>query len=526
MKWHVMVIDDRMEFALHVWRYLSRSLCIGSSSEESSNESWISRKKPLCSADGVICLWWVHAGSEWKSDAARVLDRVGKSEGLYALIDIMGDRKSDYVPIHVHTFLREWASVHGVTSAWRFVSAYQMGGRFEGREVFSKSRTTLNEIRTALYGAPQESAQLLGQSRHVLITGAGFEIRSRRDGFGMPPTRDLLRGVEYLKSDEESAEELRRFPVPKEGIWKMGPHERAIKKQARDENLDLYWDVLLEGELWKFLEDLGDSDLEERRRAKAEALLNERKLRESFRRSILNHDWGHMNQSLMAAQGGWHAWLTTNYTQFSNRAISLVGNDSNFPWRIVSTASEANTVIREDNWNVEQHRHRYLFKLHGDIGHLQTMAIAGHDKDSFSPLCIPVDSLYQIYAAAERFLGYSLLPSHEPIVWHIVGHGLRDKRLLKLLERVVQHIRVPHLFLVVDPFLVNDTDSGRSEGPHQQIKDHFAAENIVLDVESVVPRKLYAEEYMARILLTGLPPVNNLEACREWFKGLPSGVEE
>jgi len=268
----------------------------------------------------------------------------------------------------------------------------------------------------------------------------------------------------------------------------------------------------LEEELRKLV---GHSTKAQRDLGKVDVLWRERRLREAFRRSLLRHDWGHMNQSLAAARLPWHAWLTTNYTQFANRAIALFDGaeqDARGVWRIIATAAEARVLAREGLDGQDGRKYRYLFKLHGDIAHLQTMAIAGHDKDSFSPLSMPMEDLYQVYASAERFLMDSLdVAKAQLMVWHIVGHGLQDRRLCELLRRASRHsTRMKQVVVVVNPHPADAME---------RLEKVFEGRNRRW---TILPCPLRAAQYLARLERSGFP--GDRKMIRPWLAAMREGI--
>jgi hypothetical protein len=524
--WDIVIIDDRREFALHVWRYFNRSIGIGAGS---GRPDWIPENKDFLSPDGESRFRWIRADNDWGANLSPFVDQIRNGRKLLVLVDVVGESGSKYSPKDVVSRLRLLKEMNPALVEYFVLSAYYVGDHIlEGGEIFPKSRGTLRMIRKAISKEPRKKNALRPElGRHILITGAGFEVNGSRGGFGIPQTEDVLVAMGFPFVLRGSEEELSLSPDDRGVVTTMdhfaGEYPcpvnslSRIKEAAVQKRLDLYWDLMLISDLREILL-LEDERGGGREELTAKILLKERQKREAFRRSILGHDWGHTNQSLVAAQLDWHAWFTTNYTQFADRAISLMAP---LDWRTISTAAEANLSIREDNWHLEnpgkghsRSHYRYLFKLHGDIGHLHTMAIAGHDKDTYSPLSMPVDDLYQVYAAAERFLGYSLKGKGDetPVVWHIVGHTLGDRPLLNLIRRTCQLVKAKHIFLVVD---INP------DGPLKSLESD--ADLKLLTENRVYSRSFLAEEYMARIYSQGLPPASDLQNVREWFLALPLG---
>jgi len=418
---------------------------------------------------------------------------------------VHGRRSSSYSVEKVCDYL----SNHPADPRWYPISAYYSGNKVAGRDVLPKTRETLDMVRRQIYPPSPEGFLRESDVHHILVTGAGFEIAANGGGFGLPLTKTLLESMGdpfyYDEAQNGGLINLKRgngFPRPVGSIWDLRSFRRAIRDAASREDLDAYWDVLLEGELRREIEDelesesdSPDEETETREAQKLRALFRETRMREAFRRSMVDHDWGYLGQSIIAARLGWRAWLTTNYTQFSDRAIALARKEEGQlgSWRIVSSAAEARVTTREEPWASPRQPKRYLFKLHGDIGHLHTMAIAGHDKDTFSPLSVPMEDLYQIYASAYRFLADALdeLASNDSLVmWHIVGHGLQDKRLSDLIVRISRHEKPAHFFVMVNP---------NPDKPRCQLHDALKWPH---KIESL---PLRAAEYMARLAQEGLP---------------------
>lgn len=464
-RWEVLIIDDSARFALHVWRFLTSNLGFGIGEvgvdgfcrKSSGKQAWISNAQPLLSEDGCLRLWWISADEQAKDYLERIFSDFEEQSRFYALVDVHG--KPGYSATHV----RRWLEQKGRGNcSIRLVSAYHtmhhLSSQGDPMPVLPKSRDTLRLITHDLVKRPEKLFSP-SEARHILVTGAGFEIRSERGGLGMPMTADVFKEMSpYLKemtnltlatSEETSASP---FLTPVDGIWEKLALRKRLADFAAKGGLDAYWDFFLKEECQGLLDEIEVLSAENRDKVKSGVLWRERCLREAFRQSLLHHDWGFMNQSLNAAQLPLHAWLTTNYTQFADRAISIYSKaPSNLGgWRIIATAAEARTLIRERASTLNQ-KIRYLFKLHGDISHLETMAIAGHDKDTFSPLSMPIEDLYQVYAAAETFLRESLRDKPGMIVWHIVGHGLQDRRLCELLTNVWRYTtEAEHVFVVVN----------------------------------------------------------------------------
>ncbi len=511
---HLVVIDDSDRFAFHVWRYLGQEIGIGPrngsgaraqarakvSTKDGHSDDLGCRKffwnsgRPvgLPTADGLVTVWWVPGDQKIRETFPKVQDEI-KSEEIFFLVDLRGE------PGNV---LGEDGELLGKTAVdlildgrsgkpdIMFVSSYETGNPpYIGKDddswrIFPKSPDTLERLASRL--RPPIHQGTCASTLHVLVTGAGFEIRDDFGGFGLPQTHDLLleMGAPFQQADFR-LEEAAGYALPALATSR-GPRENAAMRSdlnaiARDGNLDAWWNFLLEEELRRLVPSRPSSEasIEERSSMKMEATLQEQNLREAFRRVVLKYDWGHLSQSLSAASLGWCSWLTTNYTRFADRAISLFelsqergGQAPKKPradgrdlgsWRIVSTSIEAISLSREVLHAKEGTRSpksrrsndfRYLFKLHGDIAHLRTMAIAGYDKEIYGPLSVPIDSLHQVYAVAEAYLQQELeARKGARLVWHVVGHGLRDWLLLNLIKQVCFYAkdrRIPTDIIVVD----------------------------------------------------------------------------
>jgi hypothetical protein len=529
--WNVVVVDDRSRFPLHVWRYLSRDLGFGTGEVrpdgtlrrrdgEKNAEEWIGASA-LASADGSVRVWWVCADSEWRQRLATVLSQVAAGERVLGVVDVHGRRGSGYRVEEACETLQQRGRAY-LVSAYHPGTQVEVGG--QSKDVLPKSHETLRQILRGVRcepptSSPQESSPQ-DTTRHILVTGAGFEVRGARGGFGLPATRQLLEEMGppfHLDGDPPASEEslrLRRtegFPLPDSGGWSTDVERvDSIRPFALEQNLDQYWDTLLEQEIRMLVGQPIALDAEEREVRKSAALLRERRLREAFRRALLEHDWGYMNHSIAAARLPWYAWLTTNYTHFADRAIAVAGtapDQAGFgPWRVIATGAEARILTREHALRLPPLRpRRCLFKLHGDIAHLQTMAIAGYDKDAFGPLSMPIEDLSEIYAAAVSFLNGSLAgaePRIELVVWHLVGHGLQDRWLRALLASVARFLGPDRQHFL----LVNPTPAA----PQKRLLASLRQPHLTTEC------KLDAGAYMARVERLGLPANGGGEALVKW----------
>lgn len=305
---------------------------------------------------------------------------------------------------------------------------------------------------------------------HVLITGAGFEIREHPRQAGLPATWQLMAELERWPAELEFKQTKPvsggdGFPLPGDRGRYPADHWERIQKHAKKGELDALWDELFWG-----LQHLEPARQTVGRGVQPDPLAVrqiERDLRVAFREVLLRYDWGLMRQSLDAASLDWGCWLSTNYTHHADRAIDVgrfrkekaespEGSPAR-PWEVLSLASSAAELLRmaalePDALRARVQRARLLFKLHGDLAHVETMAIAGHDKRYASPLRLQVDPLYQLYLAARDTLIRALERRSGPVIWHLVGHDLKDQRLLEIIGEVVGRSRgLRHEFIIANP---------------------------------------------------------------------------
>lgn len=527
----VVVVDDVVRFALHVWRYLGRSLGFGIGAVQADEGGRFGRgdePRAVPTADGRAAVWWIRADET----VVRRLEAVERIEAPKLFLIDMKSPHRDYER-EIRSWLARRTAKPPEQERIRLVSSYANEGE---REVWPKSPATLQWVAEQVREG--EDTPTIGAPGciDVLVTGAGFERRPeawgsrgrsgegggeprpmRHLGFGLPDTADVLWNMREPFRQEgpgpassESVvlawDETDGFPWCCDGAAGERDFQQTMKTLAGDRRLDEWWDLLFESKLRSRLG--RGSGLDERRAAKGEARSLEVGMRRAFRDSILRHDWGHLRQALDAARLPWAAWLTTNYTRFADRAIALTlqasrrartaggsgtGRFARVPtWRLVSTAQEAQLLIRElqdaGDGNPPLFDRSPLFKLHGDIAHLQTMAIAGHDKDLFSALSVPVDNLYQVYDAAEKFLVLLMRARarENPDVrlrFHVVGHGLRDKALVDVLDRVASARSGEASFRLVGP---------RRRGESPELAERWKA-------RPVEPVEKDAESYMASL---------------------------
>jgi hypothetical protein len=509
-KWCLVIIDDREEFALYTWRYLTQIIGL-------SRPGPTTLKEESLSPDGALALVFIQlAGGP--DQQQRITDRIANirkdhAERISVLIDVFArdhNPKSLAEELEKKDFnlkpappLDTREESENFNSYYQLVSAYPFNpGDFGNRTIEPKSLEFLEKLRRFFFKrrlTPMR-APVEGAVRHVLITGAGFEMRD--PGIvepGIDKTRKIISGMDYpfnnrapeghqgniaFEDEEDDANYI--FPVP------QGQPEGALREAARTGNLDDYWDALIHDRIEGILAGLRSGKIEGKAKEaiKRKALEHEIELRDAFRRAFLRRDWGFLGQALYAARLGWQAWLTTNYTRFSDRAVDAIHLRYGLDWQVLSSVSEARALSGR-SFTKDQGDKRYLFKLHGDLAHLQTMAIAGEDKDPYSQLPFPVDKLHWIYDAAKRFLLDTLAESDEVkgVVWHVVGHSLGDYPLLSLLDAVVGQVRkrekVLQWFVIADPY-------------PSKPKEALTAAGIAQEDECRV-YKVHARDYLARL---------------------------
>ncbi len=553
VKTHLIVIDDNCRFAIHVSRYAFTRTGFGIGHlHEASKRDHLKQDSliPLISENGMIAWWWVQAkDNSWEKRLTKILD-LAKDANKFFLIDLFG--KGEYQYREVIDFLDK-KGAHPENRM--LVSSYQSDpSREEQKEtIWPKSPETLwsvwervkklteeklkEEQERRAKRKPAKNGAAMRRFLHVLITGQGFEIHEDDYSFGLPTTPNILKKMpspfgETFKQEQER--EGKPYPVFTRENWDDSD-KRLVKEHAGAQNLDKYWDAMLEAEI-KVLLSGSDDRQNPHQRKKIEASLSEHKMRNAFRRRILRYDWSYLNQHLFAARLNWMTWLTTNYTHFANRAIELIQPPSDqtkesekpkqsdqskrtmgplewtqekapFPdWRIIGTMKEAGMVLKNLLHGNNERAHNgttYLFKLHGDIGQLHTMAIAGHDKEIFSRLSQPVDSLHDLYIAAENYIIQQVNKPNDKnkrkrkdkkieIVWHIVGHSLYDKLLIELMEKAKEKSPKDcrHTLCIVNP------------NPRDPI-DNLKGTSLLKETLIKIPLK--ASEYMARIYFNQLP---------------------
>lgn len=472
---NVVVIDDKPEVALYVWRELGEvpGFSIGEAGKALS-------AGPLRTPSGDIRVWWVPATERWRAQLDELLDGDELQGGTFFLVDVRGpvagSRDSGTGPVYK---VREVLSTIQGKRAEDFpghvwlISSYEHGtraaiGTDKPIEIRSKSPDTLSKLRKFLRG--EESGRIqASEAVHVLVTGAGFEFRGapRDQQLGMLPTGELLR--RWIKS-VYGKRPLRRvgFPVPPSFA-----HVEDLRRAAKEGDLDRYWSSILR---------------EERAAAKGDVLeivAKEYDLRRRFRAEFVRHDWGHLPQALAAARMGWSAWVSTNYTRFANRAIEICGRE----WLTVEFGEEAQHLSHQLLYGAAGLRGKsILFKVHGDIGHVLTMALSTEDKTIETRL----SSFMPLYLAAERYL-HELTRKNKAIVWHIVGHGLKDELLMHVIRTACEIDPGQHRFVVIAP------DSKGSKHPALELQAKLDPLK-----SPILGRHATADIYLTRLEKVGL----------------------
>ena len=528
----VVVIDDSLRFALHLWRRFGEVLAVGFGDQvalrtaaEPRRSTWFGswrdkvwQPEPLMSTSGEVAFWWIDAVPGDQLDAE--LDKVfakRRAPGLVVVIDAHAEPRKgaekDAERYEINDAIRRTLDREGIEGAHIFAVSSLAPGDLKdpAREgvdvhprVMPKTPATLNtilwEVRRRADPKSVEDEPPPGtdstavpapppQDRHILVTGAGFEFQPERClgsdlvAVGLPTTSQLLAelaGPFVQRGPKDKSDPPRKgFHVvlecedgklpgarPKHGDKSLGPRPGAGFGPGKMQNLDDWWNAVLS---WAALSHDAGKPLTNR-----EIFERERSLRAAFRGAFLVYDFGQIRHALSAVQLKWAAWLTTNYTGFVDRAIASHADavsrarsrggadkakgvtkhssvDEAAGWRIVDTSAEAAHLLREiQRFSIE--KAQPLFKLHGDISHLRTMAIAGDDKEPYRAFSVIVDDLHLVYFSATSFLSSVLRREPTPVVWHVVGHGLGDAALTKLIDRVRDALpEVEMKFVIVQP---------------------------------------------------------------------------
>lgn len=523
----VVVLDDICRFACHLWQYLSEgvSFGIGNLPYDDGILGSGDGSSSLPTPGGEAEVHWINVDRpQWRDALCAVWER-RRGQPCCLLIDVRGSNRSAGWNYSPETVMDALKLAPGERPEILLVSSYYTGERdlptLGLRPIFPKTWKVLEEVAKRISRRGPKAAGPPAASfgpRHILVTGAGFELAQAEggaQGLGMLWTEDLLRKTWTRLGDYSLYGD--RYPVPHfpaalEERFKA--RVRNLEQAAGEPDLDSYWNEALALVLEQEAERRRD---EPPRTRKLAASQKEYRVREEFRQALLDHDWGHLNQALDAAEIPWLAWLSTNYTGFADRALALAENARALKrgWRIVSTSNEAVHVARQVLHGTGSAASGaaaapILFKLHGHGEHLLTMAIAGEDKEVYSSLSLPVDSLHEVYASAKIFLKKALSERPGTTFWHIVGHSLADVLLKDLVTEVIAGQPAspsPPVVFFVGP------------GAEAQAPESFGS---LQRGENYHPIALKARQYLARLKRAGEPPAE-AKPRQRWIEEIVEG---
>lgn len=588
---HVIVVDDRAQFPTHVWRTLT-GVTGFLSLDSLPPRPQVPSNRPVYelppgvqrwwSADCLLCVWWVMADTRSEEVVHSVLEAADPARNeVRVLLDVKGRRGYDHGRVADAIKARYGERVE----PWH-VSAYAAKATRSDVYIRDKELELLSELKRsledALEGSPVPGGAVAPvRAHHVLVTGAGFEMRPNRGSIGMPGALELLQAThallllwgstaepgtpeaaflsEFRLLADPSGQSLRgaRLPEP-QPLGNDVPFPERIHEICEQGDLDGWWDLVLEHVAVPRTEADGVATLPSLRAGR----MRERLLRQAFRKAIRDYDWGYLSQAAQASSLAWVGWLTTNYTHFADRAVERNGK-----WQTVSIVEDAYDVI---NWDLhgggsDVYREslspeseptlsggaqpasepggvgasrdvqsvRHLFKLHGDVAHVQTMAIAGHDKNPHSPLYISQRRLSRIYSAAQQFLEHEMggwrhaahagvTATPLPVVWHILGHGLRDELLVELMLTVSQRVRTTDVTFVIADLAPDEIA--------ERLRSRSGRFTSAIDPWTIHTVECRADEYLARLnrypfsASTTDPP--NAEGTRSWIDRLARALRE
>ncbi len=480
---NVVVIDDKAEVARFVWREVGNVTGFGSADDSDALEPL----RPLVVPSGDITIWWVPATFRWKHNLAELIAKSELLAPAFFLVDVRGpvgntdSTGKRYKCENVLSVLELRRPDDFPQRVW-LISSYEHGTRASERghtfEIRSKSPETFQKLREVLFpskivkrGKKSEETK----AAHVLITGAGFEFRGTagRQQLGMPSTRDLLRrfiAKVYGKREVPLEREI-GFPVPRKFNDVLD-----LRAAAENGDLDAYWSCIFR---------------EEKERARDVLDMSERsyRLRAVFRSEFLHHDWGYLPQAVAAARVGFAAWISTNYTRFANRAIEISGLD----WQTIEFGEEAHELNYQLLHRSKGYERRsVLFKVHGDLGHVLTMALSREDKTVETRLA----SFMPLYLAAQAFL-QKISRLNSRVVWHIVGHGLKDELLVRIIKTACEESPAKHRFIAVAP--LSDRDKTLLRHPYFELVRHVGKK-----AASIKGYNARADEYLAKLERVGI----------------------
>ncbi len=489
---HVVVIDDSRRFALHVWRILTDaiSIGIGDQSNQYSNDGiisdsisaapWLRNNQAISSPNGRIFVWWIPADSRVKNGMEKIKSEIEKIEPnnkkerheeacnysrckLYFIIDKQGNC-DDYIAQSVvengQAIFCNFSNIEFIPVSAYHTSDVLIIKKEQKQKNTDQAHQTSDKLEITfrtkscdvIHGIKEKIEKELSppgnlifpDGFNVLVTGAGFEIADKHGGFGLDPTSSIMNRLSELSILDyrikfliEKEAERTRFPLNVHIEKTDGTKCPDIELGEYPNNLDEWWSKLLSS----IKNSIQTLCKEEKNQILYHSFLIEKALRNEFRNKILAFDWGFMRESLFAADMPFNTWISTNYTGFANRAVHSHHNDKRNEgrWEIISTTAEAKNLVHQLTHQPDQrksHLVKALFKVHGDISHLDSMAIAGLDKEIQSSLFIKPD-LSSLYSASQNYLMDCLEQTDKKsVIWHIVGHGLNDRLLVRTIEKV------------------------------------------------------------------------------------------
>ena len=498
----LVLVDDSARWALRVWRELTREIAYGCPA------SWLGRRDfEEITPDGRVRFVWLDP----KDDPEVITKRLARygPTNVWAIVDVhdpsqpLNGERARWTR-HYRALLEsgvEEKKIRVMTSYRTFLEPVHC--LRNGKEEYilplveGKSFEALERIVGEIRQPPiLADRNYQGKTCHILVTGAGFELESHDTGIGLPPTRELLSLMEIDIPEWNSniptsfaSTNHRAFPMPIISVSEK--LVKALSKASKDQDLDAYWSVLFESLRAYKLHDSTDQSYEKRRLEYSDA---EYRLREAFRRVVRSYDIGHLRQTIGASTLDWDFWLTTNYTEFADRAIAETARVSRMvewiqqprPWLIVSNRDETARARAIRELRDAEGTYRTLLKLHGTIGQVNTMAIAGQDKELVPSSFVKPD-LHSIFSFARDAIERDTENSQN-VVWHVVGHGLRDKMLVDLMKRCIKsHSTCQHTVRVVSP-------NSSKDDPHPVKRLEDVGIDAALDIFEVT-----AVDYLARL---------------------------
>ena len=526
----IVVLDDISRFACHVWQYLAEgvSFGIGNLPYDGTVFGDGDGTASLPTPDGEAEIRWINVDRpEWRKSLQTVWQKI-RSRPCCLLIDVRGSSRSASFAYSPESAIEALNLAAGEKPEILLISSYYTGERelpppLGFQQINAKTWKVLERVRRRLTSSGPPAVSW--RRNHVLVTGAGFELAESEagaHGLGMLWTEDLLKNtwnrLRYNSSDH-------RYPAPQFPpllAERFPTRVKELERAAQEADLDSYWNEALA----MILEEGADRHSgQPARTLKLAASWEEYRVREEFRQALLDHDWGHLNQALDAAELPWLTWLSTNYTGFADRALALARRNGKRSWRIISTSNEAVHVARQirhaasstDGGTQDAREAPILFKLHGHGEHLLTMAIAGQDKEIYSSLSLPVDSLHEVYTSAEIFLKNALEDTKGLTFWHIVGHSLNDVLLRELIEEAMDSGESSdgrHVVLFVGP-----------KAPQEAPKDFASLKGSLKKDKNYHAIPLTARQYLARLRRADEPPTDPDERQR-WLREIVTGEEE